>query len=349
MSYTYSRGVVDLQFLLFDAPDSVYHVHDKGYKWLFQKPQVLIGFLCDFMELPVDATVIEVLSLDTEHILPDWKGLRSDRVFRIILEVCGVRREWLVLLEFQRDQDTMMDVRFLEYELLAILSKANAWRGMIEKAGHVTELRLPSVTRILLYNGQLPWQVWKDRPLVKQDVAERWNDLPELRVHKVHQVDVHRMDSNELASKTSGISKVFWMDQVLDVDYEETINRLRELSARLGPVPDEEYKAFMGWLNVRLQISVPKLLEKIAEVFEQMKRGEEGKVAEVVEVYYEKKFREVREQALLEGKLEGKLEGRLEEQLEVAKRLIAEGQFTVEKIAGLSGLTVDHVRGLMLN
>jgi predicted transposase/invertase (TIGR01784 family) len=105
----------------------------------------------------------------------------------------------------------------------------------------------------------------------------------------------------------------------------------------------------MGWLNVRLQISVPKLLEKIAEVFEQMKRGEEGKVAEVVEVYYEKKFREVREQALLEGKLEGKLEGRLEEQLEVAKRLIAEGQFSVEKIAVLSGLTVDHVRGLMLN
>ena len=293
--------------------------------------------------------MLEVVSLDTEHVLPDWKGLRSDRVFRVLLEIGGLRREWLVLLEFQREPDTTMDVRFLEYEMLAMLSQANAWRGNNANAGTATDLTLPAVMRIVIYNGEFPWQGWKQRPLVKQEAAQCWTDLPEVWIRKVHQVDVHRMDVHELASQTSGISKVFWLDQVIGVDYEETINRLRALPTRLDLVSGEEYKSFMGWLNVRLQKSVPAFVQKIAEVFEQMKRGEEGKVAEVVEVYYEKKFREVREQALLEGKLEGKSEGKLEGKIEFAKRLIAEEQFSVDKIAHLSGLTVEQVRGLMVN
>ncbi len=69
-----------------------------------------------------------------------------------------------------------------------------------------------------------------------------------------------------------------------------------------------------------------------------MKRGEEGKVSETVETYYQRTFREVREQALLEGKLES--------QIALARRLLADGTFTLERIADLTGLTADQVRGL---
>jgi hypothetical protein len=55
---------------------------------------------------------------------------------------------------------------------------------------------------------------------------------------------------------------------LLGVDYEETINRLWALSKRLGLIPDEEYKSYVGWLNVRLQMSVPTFVQKIAEMFE---------------------------------------------------------------------------------
>jgi predicted transposase/invertase (TIGR01784 family) len=77
-----------------------------------------------------------------------------------------------------------------------------------------------------------------------------------------------------------------------------------------------------------------------------MKRGEEGKVSETVETYYQRTFREVREQALLEGKFEGKLEGKLESQTAMARRLLADGTFTLEKVADLTGLTTEQVRGL---
>ena len=69
-----------------------------------------------------------------------------------------------------------------------------------------------------------------------------------------------------------------------------------------------------------------------------MKRGEEGKVSETVETYYQRTFREVREQALLEGKRES--------QIAMARRLLADGTFTLERIADLTGLTTEQVRGL---
>jgi predicted transposase/invertase (TIGR01784 family) len=109
----------------------------------------------------------------------------------------------------------------------------------------------------------------------------------------------------------------------------------------------------MDWMNVRLQQVMPHLAEKLQEVFTQMERGREGKIAETVETYYDRMINKVREEALLAGELKGKLEGieegELKGKLEFARRLLADGQFSVEKIADLTELTIEQVSTLTAN
>ncbi len=118
-------------------------------------------------------------------------------------------------------------------------------------------------------------------------------------------------------------------------------------------VPDDQYGTMMDWMNIRLQQVMPHIADKLEEVFLHMERGREEKVAETVENYYDRMLNAAREEALLAGKLEGKLEGieegELKGKLEFARRLLADGQFSVEKIAELTELSVEQVRALSHN
>jgi predicted transposase YdaD len=110
---------------------------------------------------------------------------------------------------------------------------------------------------------------------------------------------------------------------------------------------------------------MPHIADKLEEVFLHMERGREGKVAETVENYYDRMLNEARAEALLagelkgelkgklegelKGKLEGELKGKLESQQDIARSLLVDGQYSVNKIADLTGLSVEQVRTLAAN
>ncbi len=217
-----------------DAPEKLYQVHDKGYKRLFRKLQVFLGFLYDFMGLPRESTVLDVTSLETEYVL-------------FVIELNGITREWLVMVEFQRTEDPIIDLRFLEYELQAMQSKIDAWRLDLAEAPRPDQLRLPTVKRVVLYNGLYPRRGWHERISLSRDITAEWGDESVIKHQLVQLLDVHRLPGEKLQSMRSCMSKVFWIEQVLEVHHIETIRRLKVLPRYLDKLSDDEYDALMDW------------------------------------------------------------------------------------------------------
>ena len=58
---------------------------------------------------------------------------------------------------------------------------------------------------------------------------------------------------------------------------------------------------------------------------------------------------EIRNEGKNEGKIEGKVEGKLEEKNELAVNLIKDGTLSLDKIAELTGLSIERVRELAGN
>ena len=61
--------------------------------------------------------MLEVGGLETEFVRHDMTLRRLDRMFHVVVEWSGVRREWLLLFEFQREPDEWIGLRLFEYEL----------------------------------------------------------------------------------------------------------------------------------------------------------------------------------------------------------------------------------------
>lgn len=144
--------------------------HDRGYRRLFQHPEMVEDLLRGFVHEPWidDLDFTSLKHLPEIHISDKLHRRETDMVWR--LRYRG--KDWLyvyLLLEFQSTVDPFMALRLLVYVSLL----AQRLRRLDPR---IADKGLPSILPVVLYNGQWPWTA-------AQEVSELFTDMPPYCCH----------------------------------------------------------------------------------------------------------------------------------------------------------------------
>ena len=125
-------------------------LHDENYKRLFASPLMVQDVLraCLSAHRLAAADFSSLGKLSPEYISDELRTRHGDTVWHLRL---GRRRVFLLLLEFQAQDDRWMALRILTYSGLLYQELIRS------RAPEVAGERLPGVLPVVLYNGAEPW------------------------------------------------------------------------------------------------------------------------------------------------------------------------------------------------
>ena len=339
--------------------DAVKNKHDKGYKYLLSVKRVFLQLLRSFVDKTwvnrIDEDSVEFIN--KSFILQDFKGKEADIVYRVKID--GKEVFFYILLELQSTVDYQMPYRLLQYMLeiwRTILKDTNKAREKQNDNGNsienqtnnepeVTaannidivkngrEFQLPAIIPCVLYNGKQDWTVPKSYRKILSA-----NDLFDDYIVDFNYIliDVARYSEEELLSLGNLLGAVFYIDQ--KQQYDEIIERLKNLVDKLKNLTDEDFDLFRVWLKNIIARYMPK-----EEALEIEKIIESNKGVNSMEynlgIAIRDKMKEMKQEGLQEGKQEGKLE--------VAKNLFKAGM-DIDKISEVTGIPVHELQKLLL-
>ncbi len=324
--------------------DTVKNKHDKGYKYLLSVKRVFLQLLRSFVDKSwvnsIDEDSVEYIN--KSFILQDFKGKEADIVYRVKID--GKEVFFYILLELQSTVDYQMPYRLLQYMLeiwRTILKDTNKARekektssdedaaaNNIDIIKNGREFELPAIIPCVLYNGKYNWTVPKSyREILSAN--ELFDDY--IIDFNYILIDVARYSEEELLSLGNLIGAVFYIDQ--KQQYDEIIERLKNLVDQLKNLTEEDFDLFRVWLKNIVARYMPK--EEASEI---EKIIDSNKGANNMEynlgIAIRDKMREMEQEGLQKGKLE------------VAKNLLKTGM-DINKISEVTDIPVDELQKLL--
>ncbi|HOJ10661.1 MAG TPA: Rpn family recombination-promoting nuclease/putative transposase [Clostridiales bacterium] len=191
------------------------------------------------------------------------------------------------------------------------------------------DFRLPVIIPCILYNGEYNWTA----PRSSNDILIA-NGLFDDYIIDFNYIlfDVVRYDEEELLRLGNLVGAVFYIDQ--KQQYDEIIERLKNLVDQLKDLREEDFELFKIWLKNVVTRGMPKEEAKeIEKIIESNKEADS--MVYNMEIAIRNKMKEVE----LKGKQEGKLD--------VAKNLFDAGM-DIEQIGIVTNIPVDELQKLIV-
>jgi len=264
-------------------------LHDENYKRLFASPlmvqDVLRACLPAYRLAAADFSSLGKLS--PEYIGDELRKRHGDTVWRLRL---GRRRVFLLLLEFQAQDDRWMALRILTYTGLLLQELIRS------RAPEVAGERLPAVLPVVLYNGTEPWTAAPDMGYLMTPVGP-WL-APYQPAQRYCLLDLRRMQADDLPYRNL-LRAVARLEQSRSP--EDVVRAIKALQRWLPKRGAEELRrSFVDWIRqiagalAPPGVSVPALrtlegasmtlVERVAEWPKQwLREGREQGVAEGLE------------------------------------------------------------------
>lgn len=278
--------------------------HDRGYRLLFQHPELiedlLKGFVHESWIDELDFSTLEHLA-DT-HVTDKLHKRETDMVWR--LQFRG--NAWLyvyILLEFQSTVDPFMALRLLAY--VSLLAQRLKKQDLLVK-----KKRLPPILPLVLYNGDAEWTA-------AREISELFVEMPkELARYQPRMpyllIDEQRLRRSDLESLRNLAAALFRLEQSRGpADMFQVADALAEwLQDRTDLL-----EAFLAWItHVLLPRRAPDVERRKHRIptLEELRAMLQEKTHRTWEEMQRDKWEKV-------GRREGRLEGRIEilaEQLE---------------------------------
>ncbi len=194
------------------------------------------------------------------------------------------------------------------------------------------DFKLPVIIPCILYNGKYNWTVpgsFKDILIANELFDDYIIDFNYILF------DVARYDEEELLRLGNLIGAVFYIDQ--KPQYDDIIDRLKNLVDKLKDLSEEDFELFRVWLKNVVTRGMPK--EKAKEIEKIIESNKEAdSMVYNMEIAIRDKMKEM--------ELKGKQEGKLETILKVVKKLFAMGM-DIEQISVITEMPIDELQELI--
>ena len=307
--------------------------HDTGYKELFSYPefvqQLIEGFAPQEIAQIMDFSTLELHN--GNYITPLFEEKFEDLVWSVDIHWQGNQQQvyLYLLLEFQSSIDSTMPIRLMHYV-------ASFYDHLIKNKTTTPSQGLPPVFPIVLYNGLQRWSA-------KQDIYELVSPEPPafLQAYQPHLryylIDEGAYSDTELEQKQSALSGVFSIEKASSSreNLQQAVNRIVAI-IQSDPHKERLDRVITRWLKRHLQrLNAAVDLKQLNSLVE-----DNAMLAENLQHWAEKE-REA-------GREEMRQESRKKDQ-EVARKLIALNSMTDEKIADISGLSLEDIAALRKN
>ena len=279
-------------------------LHDENYKRLFASPLMVRDVLraCLPAHRLAAADFSSLGKLSPEYISGELRRRHGDTVWHLRL---GRRRVFLLLLEFQAQDDRWMALRILTYSGLLYQELIRS------RAPEVAGERLPAVLPVVLYNGTEPWSAAPEMRALITPVG-RWLALYQ-PAQRYRLLDLRHLAADDLPYRNL-LRVVARLEQSRSLrEVERAVLALVRWLPRRGA--QELRRGFVDWVRQIIRrlapagVSVPAirtleeasmtLVERVAEWPKQwLQEGREQGIAEG------------RKQGIVEGREQGVAEGR---------------------------------------
>ena len=291
-------------------------LHDENYKRLFASP-LMVGDVLRAC-LPADRLTAADFSslgkLSPEYVSDELRKRHGDTVWHLRV---GRRRVFLLLLEFQAQDDRWMALRILTYSGLLYQELLRS------RAPEVAGERLPAVLPVVLYNGTEPWTAAAEMRALITPVG-RWL-APYQPEQRYCLVDLRHLAADDLPYRNL-LRAVARLEQSrTPQDVARTVQALQRWLPKRGA--EELRRGFVDWIRqiagaqappgalvpaIRtLEEATMTLVERVAEWPKQwLREGREQGVAEGREQGRAQGVAEGREQGRAQGVAEGREQGR---------------------------------------
>ena len=297
------------------------HLHDLGYKKLFQNPTIFRELIESFVhEEWVRALDFETCeTLDKSFIADHYKATESDLIYKLRLH--GQDAYVVILLEFQSTVDRFMALRILNYMTAFYLDYVQS---------HKRAQKLPPLFPIVLYRGKRPWTA----PARMSELIDNYDLLGRFAVQFEYcQIAEQNFSQTELLRIGNIVSTVF----LTEMQYEPAL--LVEECGNLFDREDQQaFGLFMNWL-LNLTTHGRMASDEYAQIMQQISSKEEVKAMLLTSLqdYYERAAQDAAQKLEHEIEQKIKLESKLESKLEIARTMLLKG-LTPTLIAELTGL-----------
>ena len=276
----------------------VFHVYDKGYKDLYSNREVLLDLLCNMLKLDwAQRLTPENLALiNKSYITPNYSELESDIVYRV--QIGDKEAIVFVLLEFQSVIDYRMPMRLLFYitEILQEYMKES------EFTASNSQISIPAVFSIVLYNGSTPWNAKTNlRDLTQNGTAYGSNILD----FSYSLIDVnHTYTPEELLANDCISSIILLLDQQDNLSV--LIRRLGEIVKNFDSLTQGKNRQLIAdWVS---KTTNPIIADNIVSIINTDKEEAEAMISNLSTVY---------ERSMQKAEQKGKEE----ERIQLARRL----------------------------
>ena len=270
-------------------------LHDENYKRLFASPLMVGDVLraCLPAHRLAAADFSGLGKLSPEYISDELRKRHGDTVWHLRV---GRRRVFLLLLEFQAEDDRWMALRILTYS--GLLYQELIRSRPPEVAGE----RLPAVLPVVLYNGTKPWTGAPEMRALITPVG-RWL-APYQPAQRYSLLDLRRLPADDLPYRNL-LRVVARLEQSrTPEDVVRAVQALRRWLPKRGA--DELRRGFVDWVRqIAGRLVPPGAAVPLVRTLE-----ESMTLVERVAEWPKQWLQEGREQGIAEGHEQGVTEGR---------------------------------------
>ena len=271
-------------------------LHDENYKRLFASPLMVQDVLraCLPAHRLAAADFSGLGKLSPEYISDELRTRHGDTVWHLRL---GRRRVFLLLLEFQAQDDHWMALRILTYTGLLFQELIRS------RAPEVAGERLPAVLPVVLYNGTEPWTAAPEMRALMTAVGP-WL-APYQPAQRYCLLDLRRVAADDLPYRNL-LRAVARLEQSRSP--QDVVRAVKALQRWLPNRGAEELRrGFVDWIRqIAGALAPPGALVPAIRTLEEASMTLVERVAEWPKQW----LREGREQGVAEGHAQGVAEGR---------------------------------------
>ena len=309
-------------------------LHDENYKRLFASPLMVQDVLraCLPAHRLAAADTSSLGKLSPEYVSDELRKRHGDAVWHLRL---GRRRVFLLLLEFQAQDDRWMALRILTYTGLLLQELIRS------RAPEVAGERLPAVLPVVLYNGTAPWIAAPEMRTLITPVG-RWL-APYQPAQRYCLLDLRRMPADDLPYRNLLRVVVRLEQSRTPEDVVRAVQALQRWLPKRGA--EELRRGFVDWVR-----EIAGRLAPAGATVPLVRTLEESMtLVERVAEWPKQWLQEGREQGIAEGREQGVAEGReqgVDQQRALLCRLAA-ARFdadTATRLADLLAPIVDPER-----
>ncbi|WP_342265336.1 Rpn family recombination-promoting nuclease/putative transposase [Cardinium endosymbiont of Philonthus spinipes] len=300
--------------------DAVHQPHDKFFRRTFSKKEVALALL----EARLPKTIFnqidqESFRLANKDFVSDMgKNRDSDCIFQALIK--HTKSYIYCVIEHQSEEDSLMLLRFLEYNTLLMRQ-------------HITEYgtaSLPAIINICLYNGNKPYKGLTNL----HKLFPTLDPVKDYMFQGFHLVDLNITADDELLSWKEAAGATMILKQGIYRDFCEWLPDHQELLLDLEKKGYIPYISDIIWYILSiddhtnaLELMHPKLKEIAMSVAERLRQ--EGE-----------------KMGLEKGMRLGEEKGKLEEKRGIAKMMLESGE-SIDKIIRFTGLSSSQIQDLV--